>query len=90
MKKSYLTLLLSIGLAMGVKAQSGKESSLRYVYSETTEEAINELEELTKGERTLKDNAYRLMRKYQKSGVIFLSSDQYGVIVNKIESPCIK
>lgn len=86
MKKIYVTLLLTMSLVIGVNAQSEKEQKIKYVYTSTTSEALEELNSLSKGDRLIKDEAIKLMNKYEKSGVIFLSSLQYQIIKERIDA----
>ena len=87
MKKSYLTFLLSIGLTIGVNAQSEKpQSRLKYVYSETTPESIQELKKLTEGNNEVFKKAKNRIAKYEKGGDIILSTEQYSHIQARINN----
>ena len=87
MKKSYLTLLLSIGLSIGVNAQNEKQNNkVRYVYSETTPESIEELKKLTAGDKESFYKAKNRILKYEREGDIILSTKQYSHIQARINN----
>ena len=86
MKKSYLTLLLSIGLAIGVNAQSEKQpNTIRYVFYATTPESLEELNKLVKGDREALTKARTRIAKYEQYGDIILSTEQYSHIKKRID-----
>ena len=88
MKKIYVTLLFTASIVIGVNAQSEKEKGVRYVYSESTPEAYEELKHLIKENEELKELALLKYENANLKGKVVLSTKQYNPIKAKIsEAP---
>lgn len=61
-----------------------QEQSVRYVYSQTTAEAINELNQLVPDYEKRKAILLE-MKRLEKEGVVFLSSRQFAPIFKRID-----
>jgi len=88
MKKSYLTFLLSIGLVIGVNAQSEKEKDKQvvYNYSSSSTKSLQELRKLTKGNKDEYNTALSNIKKLESAGKIILSTKEYEPIKDRINS----
>jgi len=61
-----------------------QEQSVRYVYSQTTAEAINELNQIVPDYEKRKVILLE-MKRFEKEGVVFLSSKQFAPISKRID-----
>ena len=77
----YLLFILFTTFSLSLKAQN----SFQLVFSETTAEAINELNKLVPDYNERRDILLK-MKEMEKKGMVFISSDQYEPIKARIIS----
>lgn len=84
MKKIYLIIVLAITTSAVSYAQESKQ--IRYVYTNSTQNSINELKELTKDNQDSYTIAYYKYQELEREGKIILSTNEYKPIKEKIEN----
>ena len=87
MKRNYVAIVFTVVVIFGAQAQGENEQKTQFVYNVSTPESDLELKNKSEGNRITLDKAIKLKNKYERSGVVFLSTKQMEAIKQRIASP---